>query len=784
MFANPLMLVGLSVAVLPIVVHLLSRARYRSVDWGAMMFLDGVAGSRSQSRKFHQWFLLLIRAAIVALLAVALARPEVRGKFASAAPDRRGIAVILLDCSASMGFDENGHSRIDLAREAAKQLLSLHRGDRVCLVLMGQEQSSADRVPTADLWDVGRRIEAAETTFARADIARSLDEALEAITPPEPAAAATDAREKLLATFYIITDRQAANWSGILETGGEAWSGAWRQRLDQTGVLGRLVCIPIGSIESENVVVRSIELVNSPAIVGQPVELDVKVQNHGPVKWASLPLQVTADRRPIFTQRVNLSPDSVAGFRVTIPAGFAEAGTHIVTAEVNRGSPAAAAAGASAGPPAAGPRPGGLSDDDRLDMVVDVREPIRVLAITGDEARETAADDIDYDDGATVGQYLSAALSPFKASGKKTPDPCTVQVVPADRWTGPAVQLPGGKKGETKETRLSAYQAIFLAGVEQLSDAQAVALEQFVYDGGGLLVAPGELSRETALDAALYRDGSGILPASLGAPTSYDWSAQTSLLGFEATHPVWRFLGGRPDALLPVTIGRHCPVERLAPHARVLMRYANGEPFAIESVSQSQRRGRVLLLTTSLGSDWGTLPMTSSYLPFVQSAARYLGEGTPRRFNLAPGDPIELPIDDSADGWVVRVKPPDAPEERATEVSRVGGQMVARYGDTASPGVYVARFIDPGRKAAVYHYNVTPPRDESNTVSLTAAEWQVLEMRADIGKLDPAVTPITAASALPAPLELWPWVLGVVLLLALLELKLSRSWSRTEDVEE
>ncbi|CAA9440331.1 MAG: hypothetical protein AVDCRST_MAG64-4111, partial [uncultured Phycisphaerae bacterium] len=40
MFANPYMLVGLSLAVLPVVIHLLSRARYRTVDWGAMMFLD------------------------------------------------------------------------------------------------------------------------------------------------------------------------------------------------------------------------------------------------------------------------------------------------------------------------------------------------------------------------------------------------------------------------------------------------------------------------------------------------------------------------------------------------------------------------------------------------------------------------------------------------------------------------------------------------------------------------------------------------------------------------
>src|SRR5947199_111355 len=41
MFQNPLLLIGVGAAVVPLVLHLLSRARYRDVDWGAMMFLPG-----------------------------------------------------------------------------------------------------------------------------------------------------------------------------------------------------------------------------------------------------------------------------------------------------------------------------------------------------------------------------------------------------------------------------------------------------------------------------------------------------------------------------------------------------------------------------------------------------------------------------------------------------------------------------------------------------------------------------------------------------------------------
>src|SRR5947209_14461422 len=151
MFLNPLMLVAAGAAVLPVVIHLLSRSRYRSVDWGAMMFLDGADANRERRSRLRQWLLLAVRSALVALLAVALARPVVRGRFGAPAGAQKVTAVILLDCSPSMETDENGHTRMALARAAARQVLALHRGDRVSVVLMGREQPEAEREATADL---------------------------------------------------------------------------------------------------------------------------------------------------------------------------------------------------------------------------------------------------------------------------------------------------------------------------------------------------------------------------------------------------------------------------------------------------------------------------------------------------------------------------------------------------------------------------------------------------------------------------------------------------------
>src|SRR3954462_137240 len=98
MFLNITMLTGLAGAVLPLVLHLLSRSRYRTVEWGAMMFLQGADARVMQSARLKQIILLLVRRGVAAGLARALGQPVIRGRWGGVARDSRVSAVIVLDC--------------------------------------------------------------------------------------------------------------------------------------------------------------------------------------------------------------------------------------------------------------------------------------------------------------------------------------------------------------------------------------------------------------------------------------------------------------------------------------------------------------------------------------------------------------------------------------------------------------------------------------------------------------------------------------------------------------
>jgi hypothetical protein len=813
-FSNAALLIGVAGAVVPLVLHLLSRARYQSVDWGAMLFLEGLEARQQYSGRINQILLVAIRMAVVALLAVALAEPILQqwspeadsaGAALSAAdrgqllcvagaiacgivavwiilvitrsagmPRTRGRrwtglvlaiaagvgavslgrraaawdaevrrlmeqqpaaasrpaegslhqridAAILLDCTGTMSFEENGHTRFDLARGAAKQILAgLHRGDRVSLLLLGQRQSEAEIEPTADLQAVADRIDAARTGRQPADIPEGLLKAQDVLD--RQGAAARD--------LYVVCDREASSWRAVNDY---FIRHRWPESVRKSAAAVRLFVVPVGDADADNLAVESITLSNPPAIVGQPAEVKVDVRNYGPTPRAAVPLTVSVNGHVAFDTTVSVGGGSAA--RVTVPiAGGAmvSPGSQYLTTEI---------------------RTAGYRDDDRLDAVIEAIEPIRVLVISGDEYDATPAGQF-----RSEADFLRVALAPQRSLHRGGADPCKVEVVPAERW-------PDGE--------LARYQVVILANVERFSAAQSREIEQYVYGGGGLLIAPGNLARVENYDEQLWRDGAGILPAELEDPTSADGAEATAIVGYDPTTPVFQFLHDQPDLTLSSTIGRYFPTGSRPSDAHILAWYTSGAPFLIESRAG---RGKALLMTTSLDADWSTLPLSSFYLPYVQSAVRYLAAGTLPTRNLLLGEPIEATFDDPADDRATIDLP--GGETRQISLTRFGATADLHWSDTQEPGIYRVHVRERAGERSLL-FAVRLPPEQSDLTQLTDARWDELERGLHLRRIDPNDRPIaTVVAGSREGYDLWPWTLGAGILLAAAELGLARRWSR------
>ncbi|WP_165219399.1 BatA domain-containing protein [Aquisphaera insulae] len=101
-FLTPLYLLGALAIAAPIVLHLIRRTTRGETPFSSLMFLEPSPPRLTRRSRLDQWFLLLLRAAALALLAFAFARPFLREPAAMSLGQGDRRIALLIDTSASM----------------------------------------------------------------------------------------------------------------------------------------------------------------------------------------------------------------------------------------------------------------------------------------------------------------------------------------------------------------------------------------------------------------------------------------------------------------------------------------------------------------------------------------------------------------------------------------------------------------------------------------------------------------------------------------------------------
>lgn len=159
---------------LPIILHFLRRKR-KPVQWGAMRFLIEAYRRKRRRMTLEQILLLLSRCALVALFALAIARPLFGASSARTGPTE--LYILLDDSIASATLDDTGQETFERLRAQAVALLDTlapDAGDRAGLILASTPVSAQVLPASGDIAAVRRAVERATRTDARADLTASL----------------------------------------------------------------------------------------------------------------------------------------------------------------------------------------------------------------------------------------------------------------------------------------------------------------------------------------------------------------------------------------------------------------------------------------------------------------------------------------------------------------------------------------------------------------------------------------------------------------------------------
>lgn len=156
---------------------------------------------------------------------------------------------------------------------------------------------------------------------------------------------------------------------------------------------------------------------------------------------------------------------------------------------------------------------------------------------------------------------------------------------------------------------LTSYSFVVVADAGVLDAAQAIALTDYVQNGGRVLLATGPRSAGLA---ALPVTGQ-VLTSN---PQMGARAAAVPIGEVDATHPALRGV----DELRAASFSRYVTVQPGADD-RVLMRLADGTPLLLE---RALGAGRVLLFTSTLDREWNDLPVQPAFVPLMAGIANHL----------------------------------------------------------------------------------------------------------------------------------------------------------------
>ena len=122
-FLNPLLLFGILGAIIPIIIHLINKKKAISHRFAAIDFILQTNKRISVKFKLRQLILLILRASLLAFLAMALARPFIKN-FIGGTPEKDVPTsnVIIVDDSYSMQYSDNHESFLCPPKQRQRRL--------------------------------------------------------------------------------------------------------------------------------------------------------------------------------------------------------------------------------------------------------------------------------------------------------------------------------------------------------------------------------------------------------------------------------------------------------------------------------------------------------------------------------------------------------------------------------------------------------------------------------------------------------------------------------------
>jgi len=734
----------LPLAAIPIILHLLTLHRVKTVELSTFRYLFDSYVQQRRRMKFLEWLIAALRTAFLLLLIFAISRPVVKhwGALFGGGGSGRDV-VLLIDGSASMNAVTDGMTSLDRAVQAADTVVDrLSVDDRVTVFRVGAKPEEICSRFSSDAEAIHNEIEGLRATPSRANLFATFSYLFGA-----------EGRKLNNPTLYLFTDLQTSGWREFTETE------AGNLVPDET----ELIVVNVGSnqhVTNAAVVGQAPE--DQRAIVGLPVKLQMQVANHAEAESQDIPVSVFIDEKEIARKTISLKPGETGEAEVI----YTPSDDGVLRGRFEIPSDR-------------------FTADDEFLFTLTVAPQVRTILVNGNPADQPLENE---------GLYLRTAIiatepqldvvdsshsTDASDSRESEPDP----MLAAERRFVRSLAVEDIPQANVNAELLRDADVVILANCGALSEEQFKLLREFVASGGGLLVFPGQLVNIDVYNNQFFPspelpDEEFVLATMLAAdgdPNNADTFQQFGAIDF--AHPIFSvFAGSEQRYLTKVNVYQRFPLELPADHGNSwpLVEFGDGSPALLESVYGN---GRILVSAFPLNTKWTNLPMKPEFVPLVLRMISHV-----KRSNDIDG-PSVVAADGTAEFVVAPHWAPAAGKVtdiagRVTPVAfqRSNSRLVGAFERTIEQGYYTlgvkgGRPERPHSGETSFAVNLAP--GESDFSRLTGPQLTQLLPTANITTVDASAEAQQAYGSIGNEREIWRPLIFLTLIVVCAEFLLS-----------
>jgi hypothetical protein len=660
----------LPLALLPILLHLLTLHRLKTVELSTFRFLFDSYVQQRRRMRFLEALLAILRTLFLLFLIAVVARPVVRHWDALFGSGSGRDVVMLVDCSASMNARAGGTSSLERAKTVAQAVAGqLASDDRLTLIRVASKPEELFSRFTSDAEAIEEKIANLKAGPSRGNFFAALGHVFGPQAPTRTSP-----------VVYLFTDCQSSGWREVRD-----------QPLEKVIPADvQVIVVNVGPKEPQsNRAVVGHAPRERRAIAGLPIVLRARVVNYSPTETEEVPVSVFIDQQEVARTTLTLKPGE-SGVREVVYTPR-EPGTVQGRFEIPTDR---------------------FPDDDDFLFTVAVAPQVRVLLVNG----YPAADPFENE-----GLYLRTALAStmpdeepaaedvaaIGAAAGGTPPSAVASLLPKKEFLR-SLDVQEVPENQLNAQTLSGAKVVVLANCGALGNDQFGLLRDYVARGGGLLILPGD-----KVTPAQYNDQFFPVPgpqnqrltsARLGPPEGELDKTETfeRLTSIDFAHPALAVFDD-PQAryLATAFFYRRFPLtlDGGAGNGWPLATFGNGSPALVES-----RFGDGLVQVAAFPGTarWTNLPLKPEFVPLV---LRLVGHLEHRPELEAPSvvsadGSAEITVSDEwapATGKVTAVSGPPEP----IEFHRAGSRLAGAFDRTIEKGYYTVTVTSGRSKDAL-----------------------------------------------------------------------------------